>query len=145
MSPMADLAIGPQDVVVKRTNGTALIAVTVHNIGVAKSKETNLTLSNSNGDVLARTKVPPINWPADLQAKTTLVTVTISLDKLGIDFIVEIDPEGKIKDAVRLNNRITAITPKYQVNSGFPGSKFRFYILNYTFLEKMIHLNRLRY
>ena len=33
---------------------------------------------------------------ADLQAKTTLVTVIVSLDKLGIDFIVEIDPEDKI-------------------------------------------------
>ena len=61
-------------------------------------------MKNSNGNIIASAKVPPIEWPDDLEAKSTLVTVSIPVEKRGMEFSIEIDPERKIEEAVRLNN-----------------------------------------
>ena len=105
-TPRADLAIGREDIRIERDAREGRVSVTVHNIGIANASSTDVRLLDEDGTILAQTTVPPIDWPEDLTARTETVHLAIPEEKLASVFEVWIDPDQRVPDNVRLNNRL---------------------------------------
>lgn len=96
-----DLAIDREDVLIRED----CIRVRVHNIGAVDSQETTLVLRSPEGSVLRTSQIPPIPAPTDLYPKIVeipLWTRGISLEGCS----VELDPEHRLQEITRTNNRI---------------------------------------
>ena len=81
------------------------IRVRVHNIGATESAETELVLRSPSGEILRRSQVPPIPAPNDLYPKVMEIPLwTRGIDLAGCS--VELDPENRMKEITKTNNRI---------------------------------------
>lgn len=96
-----DLAIDREDVIVS----DSCIRVRIHNIGAVVSPVTTVALKSGDGTVLRSSQVPPLPAPVDLYPKTVEVSLwTRGLSLEGCS--IEIDPEGKLEEITKNNNRI---------------------------------------
>lgn len=96
-----DLAMDREDVIIRDD----CIRVRVHNIGAAESAETELVLKSPSGEILRRSQVPPIPAPNDLYPKVMEIPLwTRGIDLAGCS--VELDPENRMKEITKTNNRI---------------------------------------
>jgi hypothetical protein len=68
-----DLGIGPEDV---RTDGR-MLRVTVHSLGALASPAGHVIVRDAGGREIARAAVPPLQAPADLQPRTTTVSLRL--------------------------------------------------------------------
>ncbi len=96
-----DLAIDRDDLIVS----DSCIRVRVHNIGAAASELTTVVLTGPDGTVLRSSQIPPLPAPTDLYPKI----VEVSLWTRGLDLegcTVELDPECRLQEITRENNRI---------------------------------------
>ena len=96
-----DLGIGPDDIVVKGRT----INVTVHSLGAVDSAATDLVWLDDSGKSLASAKIPKLKAPTDLLPKTVTVTLTAPADRNLNGSTVVLDPDNKIKEITRINNR----------------------------------------
>jgi hypothetical protein len=97
-----DLGIGKDDVVIRGRK----VTVTVHSLGAVESPPTELALLDREGKIISSVPVPGLKAPADLLPKTFTVTLTApSGSKIDGGSIV-LDPNGKIKEITRVNNRV---------------------------------------
>jgi len=96
-----DLGIGPGDISVQQGK----ILVTVHSLGAIASPTAELALVDREGKVISSVSVPPLKAPADLLPKTFTVGLVRGGSKLDGASVV-IDPNAKIKEITRMNNRL---------------------------------------
>jgi hypothetical protein len=97
-----DLGIGMDDVLVKGRN----VSVTVHSLGGVDSPPTELALLDREGKIIAAAPVPGLKAPADLLPKRFTVTLTAPPGSRIDGGSVLLDPNGKIKEITRMNNRV---------------------------------------
>jgi hypothetical protein len=97
-----DLGIGMDDVLIKGRN----VSVTVHSLGAVDSPPAELALLDREGKILAAAPVPGLKAPADLLPKRFTVTLTAPPGSRIDGGSVLLDPNGKIKEITRMNNRV---------------------------------------
>ena len=97
-----DLGISKDDVLVRGKQ----LAVTIHSLGGVNSLPTTLALVDQSGKVLLSAPVPQLEAPADLLPRTTTVTVAVPVGMRVDGCSVVIDPDAKMKEITRLNNRV---------------------------------------
>lgn len=102
---LPDPAIGPGDVSLEFASGH--LSVTVHNVGVRPVKNLMVRVrDNASRAVVGETIVPLLEAPLDLKPRT------VTLEFHNIDCVtrgsltVELDPEGKVEDLNRFNNKV---------------------------------------
>jgi hypothetical protein len=97
-----DLGIGKDDVSFK----DGKVTVTVHSLGAVESPPAELVLVDKEGKILSSLTVPALKAPADLLPKTVrlgfVIPAGIKLDGAS----VVLDPNAKIKEITRINNRV---------------------------------------
>jgi len=80
--------------------------VTVHSLGAVESPPAELALVNREGKILSSLTVPALKAPADLlPRRVTLVFVIPPGIKIDGASVV-LDPNAKIKEITRMNNRV---------------------------------------
>jgi hypothetical protein len=97
-----DLGMGKGDA---RLAGDKLM-VTVHSLGALDSPPTELALVDSAGKILETLTVPALKAPADLLPRTVTLGFTIPAGQKLEGASVVIDPNTKIKEITRMNNRV---------------------------------------
>jgi hypothetical protein len=97
-----DLGIDPEDIQIHGRE----VRITIHNLGAAASPETNVVLRDAAGEQLAVEKVPSIAAPLDLRPKTINIRATLAEGASLQGGSVEIDPDHRIEEITRLNNRV---------------------------------------
>lgn len=98
-----DLGISRDDVV---TRGRS-ISVMVHSLGAVSTQPTTIALMDRDGKVLASVPLPPLEAPADLLPRRTTVTMALPAGIAGDGCSIVLDPDGKMKEITRVNNRVT--------------------------------------
>jgi hypothetical protein len=97
-----DLGIGKGDVSFQ----DGKVMVTVHSLGAVESPPAELALLDRVGKILSSITVPALRAPADLLPKTVtlgfMIPAGIKLDGAS----VVLDPNAKIKEITRINNRV---------------------------------------
>jgi len=97
-----DLGLDPNDV---KIDGHGL-SVTVHGLGSVPSPATEVVFRDASGAIRVRADVPAVAAPIELQPKTVTVTLRLPED---VDFrggSVEIDPDHRLEEITRLNNKV---------------------------------------
>lgn len=97
-----DVGIDREDVVVEGNK----VHVTVHSVGSVDSPATTLSLVDQSGRTLGSAPVPAMKAPLDLTPKTTTVTLMLPADAKLAGGSVVLDPDGKVTEITRLNNRV---------------------------------------
>ena len=98
-----DLGISKDDVHLQDKK----LSVTIHSLGGVRSLPTTMALVDQSGKVLLSARVPQIEAPADLLPRKTTITVVVPAG-LRIDGCsIVLDPDAKMKEITRLNNRVT--------------------------------------
>ena len=97
-----DLGISKDDVTV----GEKKISVTVHSLGAVDTQPTTLALVDQGGRILASTSLPRLEAPADLLPRRTTVTLAIPVGTRIAGCSIVLDPEAKMKEITRVNNRV---------------------------------------
>jgi hypothetical protein len=102
---LPDPAIGPGDVAIEPMSGH--LRVTVHNVGVKPAKDVSvLVRDNASQAVVGEAAIPLLEAPLDLKPRT------VTLEFHNVDYVtrgsltVELDPEGKVEDLNRFNNKV---------------------------------------
>jgi hypothetical protein len=100
-----DAAIGPEDVTMEPTSG--LLNVKVHNVGIRPVDQIVVQVRDmETGTVLGEQTIPHLDAPLDLKARVEAVEFP-NLDaqaRRGVEVII--DPQNKLEDLTRLNNRV---------------------------------------
>ena len=82
------------------------VTVTVHSLGSVDAPPTELGLADWEGKIIASVPVPGLKAPVDLLPKKLTVTLTAPPgSRIGGGSIL-LDPNGKIKEITRINNRV---------------------------------------
>ena len=97
-----DLGIGEDDVVVQ--GGT--VKVKVHSLGSFDAPSSKAALVDGNDAELSSVSVPALKAPLDYMPKTTEVKLTVPRNTRLNGCSVVIDPEGKLNEITRRNNRV---------------------------------------
>jgi hypothetical protein len=97
-----DLGISGEDVVVRGGK----ISVTVHSLGAVSTQPTTTALVDRSGKVLATVSLPRMEAPVDLLPRRTTVTFTLPAGAASAGCSVVLDPDGKMKEVTRVNNRV---------------------------------------
>lgn len=101
-----DLAIGPEDVYLEYASGH--LHVTVHNIGIKPVENIVLHAIDADTGVLIDTaKIERLEAPLDLKARKEKVEFHNLDSRIHKRVEVVIDPEGKIDELTKFNNRLT--------------------------------------
>ena len=95
-----DLGISREDVVLKGNR----VSVKVHSLGSADAPAATVAVVDAAGKRLAAAEVPALKAPLDLQPKTA--TVEVSLPGGAHAAAVVIDPDNKMREITRMNNRV---------------------------------------
>lgn len=98
-----DLGLSREDVVWH----DGALHVTVHSLGSVPTPKSRIVLRASDGRVLAAAAVPPIAAPVELFPKTTEVVLSPKPHAHLGGATIEIDPDAKLLEITRLNNRVT--------------------------------------
>jgi hypothetical protein len=96
-----DLGISSEDI---QLHGRS-ITVTVHSLGAMATLPTNLTLYDEQGGFLATASVPALEAPLDLRPRTVNVTLPAP-GRIANGFSVVLDPDSKMNEITRVNNRV---------------------------------------
>jgi hypothetical protein len=97
-----DLGISKDDVVVREQK----ISVTVHSLGAVDTLPTTLVVVDRDGKVQGSAPVPGLEAPVDLRPRTTTVTVSIPRSSRIDGYSIVLDPDAKMKEITRINNRV---------------------------------------
>ena len=97
-----DLGISKDDVVMRERK----ISVTVHSLGAMDTQPTTLALVDQSGKVLVSAPVPRLEAPADLLPRRTTVTLAIPTGTRIAGCSIVLDPDAKMKEITRVNNRV---------------------------------------
>jgi len=97
-----DLGIDREDI---QVNGRE-IRVRIHSLGSVPTPQTSLVFKNTEGRIVSREIIYPIAAPLDLLPKTTEVWMTLPDGTKAEGGTIEIDPENKLEEITRLNNKI---------------------------------------
>jgi hypothetical protein len=97
-----DIGIDKEDVVMSGNS----INVTVHGLGSVDSVATTVALLDPSGKTIASAPVPAIKAPIDLMPRTSSVTLTIPSGATTKGCSVVLDPDMKMQEITRLNNRV---------------------------------------
>lgn len=97
-----ELGIGQDDV---RVDGEKVM-VTVHNLGGVASKPTVVALVDAGGKVVSQATVPALKAPLDLLPKTADVVLAVPAGMNAKGCSVQIDPQGKLTEITKANNKI---------------------------------------
>jgi hypothetical protein len=97
-----DLGIGANDVHVSK--GT--VRVTVHSLGSVPAPPSTVTLIDTAGHEVARTQVPAIPAPLDLQPKTAQVTLQVASGVRISGAAVRVRVGDQIQEITQLNNEV---------------------------------------
>jgi len=97
-----DLGISNEDVLLRDNK----LSVKVHSLGGVNSLPTTLALLDQNGKVVISTPVPLLEAPADLLPRTTTITIVVPAGLRTDGCSVVLDPDAKLKEITRLNNRV---------------------------------------
>lgn len=97
-----DLGISKDDVFLRDKK----LSVTIHSLGGLNSLPTTLALVEQSGKVLLSAPVPQLEAPVDLLPRTTTVTVDVPAGLRVDGCSIVIDPDAKMKEITRLNNRV---------------------------------------
>jgi len=97
-----DLGIDREDI---QVNGRE-IRVKIHSLGSIPTPQTSLVFKNTEGRIVSREIIYPIAAPLDLLPKTTEVWMTLPDGTKAEGGTIEIDPENKLEEITRLNNKI---------------------------------------
>jgi len=97
-----DLGIGKDDVFF--TDGK--VRVTVHSLGAVESPPAELALVDREGKILSSVTIPPLKAPTDLLPKTMTVGLVVPAGVKIAGASVVIDPNSRIKEITRMNNRV---------------------------------------
>jgi len=100
-----DVAIGPEDVTLEFTSG--LVNVKVHNIGIRPADNIVVQVRDvETGVVIAEKTIPHLDAPLDLKPRTESIEFQ-NLDAQARRSVeVILDPQNKLEDLTRLNNRV---------------------------------------
>ena len=98
----SDLGIGMDDVAVKGDK----VTVTVHSLGAVDAPPTELALLDGEGKIIASVPVPGLKAPVDLLPKKLTVTLTAPPGSRIRGCSIVLDPNSKIKEITRINNRV---------------------------------------
>ena len=97
-----DLGISKDDVLLRDKK----LSVTIHSLGGVNSSPTTLALIDQSGKALLSAPVPQLQAPSDLLPRIATITVVIPA-ALRIDGCsIVIDPDAKMKEITRVNNRV---------------------------------------
>ena len=99
---MADLGICKSDV---QVNGN-LVRVKLHNLGAGDAQATTVALIDEKGNIVSSVLSPIIKAPHDLIPKTAEIEIKIPEQISTQNLSVQIDPEQKIKEVSRNNNKV---------------------------------------
>jgi hypothetical protein len=111
-----DLGISAEDVVSIKsdtpTKGAARepgrsISVTVHSLGAVSTEPTTMALVDRDGKVLLSVPLPSLEAPVDLWPRKTTITFALPAGTAGDGCSIVLDPDGKMKEITRVNNRVT--------------------------------------
>jgi hypothetical protein len=97
-----DLGISRDDVLLSGRK----ITVTVHSLGAVDTLATTIALVDESGKVLASAAVPKLEAPVDLLPRRFTVTVAIPTEARVKGWSIVLDPETKMKEITRVNNRV---------------------------------------
>jgi hypothetical protein len=97
-----DLGIGKDDVSFR----DGKVMVTVHSLGAVDSPAAELALVDREGKILSSLTVPALKAPADLLPKTVTLGFVIPAGIRIDGASVVLDPNAKIKEITRMNNRV---------------------------------------
>jgi hypothetical protein len=97
-----DIGISLEDVIVQGRN----VSVTVHSLGSVDAPASTLALMDKSGKTLATAPIPAIKAPVDLLPKNANVTIPLpaGVDPSGCSVVI--DPDAKLTEITRLNNRV---------------------------------------
>ncbi len=98
----ADLGISSSDV--RREIGC--LRVTVHSIGYLDAPESTIALYDASGTLKATCTVPPLPAPSDLRSSTADAILPIPGEADLSGWSVLLDPDGKLKQITRQNDRV---------------------------------------
>ena len=82
------------------------ITVTVHSLGAVNSPPSELALLDREGKILSSLSLPALKAPADLMPKTVTVAFPLPSGSKIDGASVVIDPNARIKEITRVNNRV---------------------------------------
>jgi hypothetical protein len=101
---LPDLAVGDGDIFYDKP--TDRLKVVVHNLGSAPAKDVTVRFEDLDGNLLLRRTIVHLDAPLDLQPKTAVVCLPqptlLPVDRI----VVRIDPDERIQEITRENNRI---------------------------------------
>lgn len=100
---LPDLAIGDGDVFYDKA--TDRLKVVVHNIGAATAKDVVVRFEDSEGKLLLQKTIAKLDAPLDLKPKTAVVWLPQPTLHPVHRIYVVIDPEGRIDEITKENNR----------------------------------------
>jgi len=83
------------------------LSVRIHSLGSVSTSPTTLALLDQSGRVVASVLVPRLEAPVDLWPRTTMVSIAIPSGTNVNGYSIVIDPDVKMKEITRLNNRVT--------------------------------------
>jgi hypothetical protein len=96
------LGIGKEDV---RVDGNT-VTVRVHSLGSVDAPAKAIAIIGVNGKAPVSVTVPALKAPIDLLPRTVDVKLTVPNGTALHGSMVTIDPENRLKEISRLNNRI---------------------------------------
>ncbi|MCI0460453.1 MAG: hypothetical protein L0Z62_26160, partial [Gemmataceae bacterium] len=106
----ADLALTSQDVQFRPEFGK--IDVAVHNIGAAAAQQVTVVLLDEHQKEIGRQTIPHLAAPLDLDPQVVRVGFPFDLaGAAGRKFTAILDPENRLREITKTNNRATAVCP----------------------------------
>jgi hypothetical protein len=100
---LPDLALGDGDVFYDQA--TDRLKVVVHNLGSAAARDVVVRFEDPQGHLLAERIIGRLDAPLDLRPKTAVVWLPQPTLHPVPRIVVRIDPEGKVEEITRENNR----------------------------------------
>jgi hypothetical protein len=104
---LPDLAVGDGDIFYDKA--TDRLKVVVHNIGAAVAKDVMVRFEDPDGNLLLQKTIPQLDAPLDLKPKTAVVWMPQPTLHPVARIIVVVDPEGRVEEITKENNRIAWI------------------------------------
>jgi hypothetical protein len=101
---LPDLAVGDGDIYYDKA--TDRLKVVVHNLGAAAAKDITVSFTDPEGNLLLQRTIARLDAPLDLRPKTATVWMPQPLLHPVNQIIVRIDPDGRIEEITRENNRL---------------------------------------